>query len=136
MASDNVEHVRALLEAWNRRDLELMLAGIAPDVEYVNSPDAVEPGTRHGHEGMSDVLTKQWDLLDAHLEIDELYALGESQVVFEGRITRSMPGSEATIDALGVMRWTVGDDGLVTRIEILGAGSSFQAGVERLRDNS
>ena len=138
MPADNVERIRVLLDAWNRRDLDTMLAGCAHDVEYVNSPDAVEPGTRHGHEGFADVLAKQWDLLGdgAMQETEDLHAVGADQVLFVGRITRTMPGSDATIDARGVLRWTLNDEGLLTRVEVLGAGSSFQAGLDRARAES
>jgi ketosteroid isomerase-like protein len=46
MSEGNVEIVRQILDAWNRRDIEGRIALVDPEVEYVNSPTAVEPGTR------------------------------------------------------------------------------------------
>ena len=48
MSQENLEIVRLFFDAWNRRDEEALLALVAPEVEYVNSPTAIEPGTRHG----------------------------------------------------------------------------------------
>ena len=44
MSEENVEIVRRLVDAWNRKDLEALLAFAEPDAEYVNAPSAVEPG--------------------------------------------------------------------------------------------
>jgi ketosteroid isomerase-like protein len=132
MSGSNEERVRAVLDGWNERDLDRMLELCATDVQYVNSPDAVEPGTRHGHDGFAGVLRKQWDLLgeDAHNEVQELHVVDEKTFVTVSVITRTMPGSDAKIEARGAMRWTCGDDGLITRIEVLGAGSSFDRGLD------
>ena len=46
MSEENVEMVRSLVEAWNRRDLDAMLDLGGEEMAYVNSPTAVEPGTR------------------------------------------------------------------------------------------
>ena len=54
MSTENVELARRIHGAWNDRDLETMRALADPEVEYVNSPTAVEPGTRHGHDGAYD----------------------------------------------------------------------------------
>lgn len=45
----NAEVVRELYAIWNRGGAESEL--IDPRIEYVNPPDAVEPGTRRGLEG-------------------------------------------------------------------------------------
>ena len=48
MSQENVEIVRRALDAWNRRDLDTLIAAADPGIEYVNAPTAVEPGTRRG----------------------------------------------------------------------------------------
>ena len=49
MSQENVELVRRLVDAWNRRDLDAMLdLGGGEEIAFVNSPTAVEPGTRRG----------------------------------------------------------------------------------------
>jgi hypothetical protein len=44
---------RGMLDAWNRRDVESLRALSAPEAEFVNSPTAVEPGTRHGADAVA-----------------------------------------------------------------------------------
>ncbi len=57
-----MEVVRALYEAWNGPNgRDAALAFIGGDFEWVNPGYAVEPGTRHGHEGWSAAM----DSLDA-----------------------------------------------------------------------
>ncbi len=46
MSQENVEIVRRANDAWNREDLEGLLALSDPEIEYVNSPDR----GRAGHE--------------------------------------------------------------------------------------
>ena len=54
MSAENVEIVRRMNDAWNSRDLEATLALADPDVEYVNSPTAVEPGNEARPRGTYD----------------------------------------------------------------------------------
>ena len=46
MSEENIEMVRRLVDAWNRRDIEALLDLGGPEIAFVNSPTAVEPGTR------------------------------------------------------------------------------------------
>jgi ketosteroid isomerase-like protein len=45
--------VRSVYEAWQRDGFGVVPELMAADVEYVNPPYAVEPGTRHGHAGFA-----------------------------------------------------------------------------------
>ena len=123
MSQENVELVQRAVAAWNGRDIDAMLALTDPEVEYVNSPTAVEPGTRSGHESLKDVLRTQWEILsDGHWEVDRLHERG-GEIVGLGRISRRMPGSEARIEdrILVTVRF---DKGKVTRMEVLGFGQA------------
>src|SRR5687767_209940 len=130
MSEENVEIVERLIAAWNRRDLPELLSLTDPEAEYVNAPAAVEPGTRYGHEEISEVFRKQWEGLrdDARQQIDRAYPEGET-VVTAGRVTRSLPGSDTQIENRVAIRWAL-RDGRVSRVEILGAGSSFKDALE------
>jgi ketosteroid isomerase-like protein len=125
--------VREFFDAWNRQDLEACLAMADPDIEYVNAPSAVEPGTRHGHEGFSLVLRKQWEGLGptARAELDEMQVQAESVLVI-GRLSREMPGSSSRIEVRGVFRMAFQDSQIV-RVDQLGAGTSFEAALEAAR---
>ena len=72
MSEGNVEIVRQILDAWNRRDIEGLIALVDPEVEYVNSPTAVEPGTRRGLDEVAAVARTQWETLDGRQVIDRL----------------------------------------------------------------
>jgi hypothetical protein len=52
MSEENVEVVRELYEAMDAGRLDPVLSFLDPEIEYVNPPDAIDPGTRHGIQGM------------------------------------------------------------------------------------
>jgi hypothetical protein len=103
------------------------LAIADPEIEYVNAPSALEPGTRSGHDGLAVVLRKQWEGLGptARAEVDRVDAQDEEAVVV-GRLSREMPGSSSRIEVRGVFRMTL-RGGRIARLEQLGAGTSFDA---------
>ena len=51
MSQENVEIVRRAYELFDT-DLEGLLALLDPAIVWVSPPDALEPGTRHGHPGV------------------------------------------------------------------------------------
>jgi ketosteroid isomerase-like protein len=129
MSQENVEVVRRVMDAWNRQDIEGILALADPGVEYVNAPTAVEPGTRRGHGGLATVARAQWESLPGgRQEIDRLDDRGD-EVISVGRISRLMPGSEARIDTPILLSWLI-RDGKVIRIEMLGTGPEFEKALE------
>src|SRR6266480_6577514 len=88
MSQENVEIVRRVVDAWNRRDEEELVALSDPEAEWVNSPTAVEPGTRRGTNELRAVWRMQWEiLLDGRIEIDRIYEPGE-EIVALGRLSR------------------------------------------------
>jgi ketosteroid isomerase-like protein len=129
MDAESAEILRRFMDAWNRRDVEGIVALSDPEIEYVNAPSAVEPGTRRGHEGIRSVVAKQWDLLgDAQVELEWIRE-HEDGIIGSTRITRGMPDSRATIEVRGLVLWTI-RDGRVARFEVLGAGTEFDRAVK------
>src|SRR5688572_23449441 len=121
MSEENVEIVRRVLDAWNRQDLGELLGLSDPEVEYVNSPTAVEPGTRRGLDEIAVVWRTQWEiLLDGRVEIDQIYDRGEEIVVL-GSLSRRMPEGDARIEDRYLVSWTI-RDAKVLRTEVLGFG--------------
>jgi ketosteroid isomerase-like protein len=53
VSRENVEIVKRLYDAWQREGFGVVPALMDPDIEYVNPPYAVEPGTRRGYEGFA-----------------------------------------------------------------------------------
>jgi ketosteroid isomerase-like protein len=124
MSQENVEIIRRLVDAWNRQDADGILALIHPEGEYVNAPTAVEPGTRRGHDEVVAVMRKQWEILSgASQEIDRFYDRGE-EIITEGRVSRTMPGSDGRISNPLLISWRF-RDGKLIRLEQLGAGPEF-----------
>lgn len=118
-----------ILDAWNRRDLEAMIALADSELEYVNAPDALEPGTRHGHDGLALVVKAQWEAMPGmRQEIDRVHTRGDEFFV-EARISRQMPGSDSVIENKVLISFKV-RDGKVLRFAILGAGSEFESALE------
>ncbi len=52
MTSGNVEQLKEGFRAMERGDVEAIVALAHPDVEFVNPDTALEPGTRHGLDGL------------------------------------------------------------------------------------
>ncbi len=51
--------------AFNARDIDGALATMRPDVVW---PNGMEGGTVHGHEGVRAYWTRQWGMVDPHVE--------------------------------------------------------------------
>jgi ketosteroid isomerase-like protein len=121
MSQENVEIVQRMYDAWNRRDEDEMLALSDSEAEYVNSPTAVEPGTRRGTNELIAVVRMQWEILrDGRAEIERIYDRGEEIVVL-ARFSRRMPEGDAWIEDRSLASWLI-RDGKVVRAEVLGFG--------------
>lgn len=55
----------ACYNAFNRRDIETALATIHPLVEW---PNGMEGGYVHGHSALRDYWTRQWTMINPHVE--------------------------------------------------------------------
>ncbi len=129
MSQENVEIMRRLLDAWNRRDIEDILALTDPEAEYVNPPAAVEPGTRRGHDEIVAVMRKQWEAMpDGIQEIDRFVDRGD-EIITVTRLSRTMPGSDARISSPVLISWKL-RDGKIIRFKQLGAGPDFPDALE------
>jgi ketosteroid isomerase-like protein len=53
VSQENLELVERLCDAWQKDGFGVVPALMDPDIEYVNPPDAVEPGTRRGYDGFA-----------------------------------------------------------------------------------
>jgi hypothetical protein len=100
-----------------------LLALSDPEAEWVNSPTAVEPGTRRGANELLAVWRTQWEFLrDGRFEIDRLVDRGEEILVL-GRLSRLMPEGDARIEDRALASWRI-RDGKAVRAEILGFGGA------------
>jgi len=51
--------------AFNARDIDAALETMKPDVEW---PNGMEGGTVHGHEGVRAYWTRQWGMINPHVD--------------------------------------------------------------------
>ena len=83
MSQENVEIVRRAYEAFNRGDLDAMVADIAPDAEYL--PTGTIPGfadAYRGREGYRRFLGWLWEEFDEpHIEVHEIIEAGDQVLV-------------------------------------------------------
>ena len=97
MSQENVELAYQASDAFNRRDLDALLALMDADVEYVSALVAIEGGY-HGHDGI-----RRWwkNLLDTFpdfiIEVVEVRDLGDLSVAVLRNRAHSA-GSDTTIE--------------------------------------
>src|SRR6478752_3432064 len=98
MSQENVELVKRLYDAWEKDGFGVVTAVMDPDIEYVNPPYAVEPGTRRGYEGFAIAArnihnvypTRRFEPLEFYDALD--------QVAVRVRVVARGVGSSAEVD--------------------------------------
>ena len=76
--SPNIQVVRRVYEAWDALDLDTMLDLLDPEVKWVNPTYAVEPGTRHGHDGFATALRNLATSFDQYSHVlEDVVDLGD-----------------------------------------------------------
>ena len=64
-AQDSTELLKRAYAAFNARDLEGALTTMTPDVVW---PNGMEGGVVHGHEGVRAYWTRQWGMINPHVD--------------------------------------------------------------------
>ena len=111
MSHEKVDVVRRIQERLDRRDWDTDL--IAEDIEYVNPPYAIEPGTRYGRDSFK-VVRDTWE--DFRFEIERFVDAGGDVLVTLGRYTASGPSSGIQLTGEHGYVWTI-RDGQAVRFE-------------------
>ncbi|HEY1463935.1 MAG TPA: nuclear transport factor 2 family protein [Terriglobales bacterium] len=101
-------------DAFNRRDIEPILAVMHSNVEW---PNGMEGGWVHGHEEVRAYWLRQWKVLDPHVapirfESDE----EERVVVYVKQLVRDLKGT-IILDRMVRHIYTI-EDGLISRMDI------------------
>jgi uncharacterized protein len=110
MSQENVEALRNGYRAFNRGDLEAVVALCDPDVEYDLSRRTFDPGVYRGHEGLREnfsLMAEQWTTI--RQEPQDFIVAGDSVVVpirFVGVGKQS--GVETTANAAHVWKFRSG----------------------------
>ena len=116
MSEENVEVVRRIYELWAGRGSDRVLALIAEDLEYVNPPYAVHPGTRRGPDGWLAAAANLDESFDGWVhEPGEILDAGDKVVVMATFRARGR-GSSVELEKFEPHVWTL-RDGKVVRFE-------------------
>jgi ketosteroid isomerase-like protein len=116
MSGSNVEVLARGFEAVNRRDVEGLLDGIDPAIEWYPTPDFIDFGPFRGHAGVRRLLTTMLDAFDSFtLEPEELIDCGERIVAPVHQIGQGK-GSHAAVEVRYIMVFTM-RDGKAVRVD-------------------
>jgi ketosteroid isomerase-like protein len=119
MTSDDVtsgdrEILAAAYRWFNARQLDAVLALMHPDVVW---PNGMEGGYVCGHEGVRAYWTRQWGMIDPHVEPVKIKMDAQGRAVVEVRqVVRDLSGG-MLLDIIVHHAYTI-RDGLIERMEI------------------
>jgi len=104
----------SVYECFNRRDIEPILALMHPEVEW---PNGMEGGWVHGREGVRDYWTRQWGVLDPHVDPGKFEPDDQGRIVTDiHQVVRDMKGT-VLMDRM-VQHVYLIEDGLIRRMDI------------------
>jgi hypothetical protein len=111
---EHEELLRRTYAAFNARDIDAALAVLQPDVDW---PNGMEGGREHGHEAVRAYWTRQFGMIDSHVEPVGFAQDDEGRVVIDvDQVVRDLDGnviSEGRVQHVYTFR-----DGLVERMDI------------------
>ena len=114
--SDNVELIKRIYDRLNARDMESVLAALHEDVIWANG---MEGGHVHGREGVRSYWTRQWVMIDPHVEPIAFAEGQNAEVIVEvNQKVRDLKGNLLADKMVGhIFRI---ENGLVRRFDIRG----------------
>jgi ketosteroid isomerase-like protein len=110
--------IRDLYASFNARDIEAVLAHLDPDVDW---PNAWEGGRVRGRAKVRDYWTRQFAVIDSHVEPEGFSTDPEGRIVVDvHQVVRDLDGkllSDGHVQHLYTLR-----DGLVERMDVSEGG--------------
>ena len=89
--SDNVELLKRIYDRFNARDMETVLTALHEDVIWANG---MEGGHVHGREGVRSYWTRQWAMVDPHVEPVAFAEGPKGEVIVEvHQVVRDLKGN-------------------------------------------
>lgn len=112
--ADEIEIVKHLYDRFNARDMETVLAALNENVVWANG---MEGGHVHGRDGVRSYWTRQWAMVDPHVEPVGFSNGPEGEIVVEvHQVVRDLQGNLLVDQMVGhIFRL---EDGLVRRFDI------------------
>jgi ketosteroid isomerase-like protein len=107
MSQKNVEVVRRIYDVWGREGSPVSSGLLDSEVEWVNPPEAVEPGTRRGIDAFASAAQTVADTFEGvGVEIEEFIDAGERVAVLATLRGRGR-GSGADVERKQGYVWTI-----------------------------
>ena len=114
MSTDERDMLEGMYRAFNARDIDAVLAPLHPDVDW---PNGMEGGRVHGHTGVRDYWTRQWSMIDPHVEPVGFETEADGRIaVTVHQVVRELSG-KLLLDQQIEHVYRV-DDGLIRSMEI------------------
>jgi ketosteroid isomerase-like protein len=115
--SDKVELLKRVYDRFNARDMESVLAAMHEDVMWANG---MEGGHVHGRDGVRSYWTRQWAMIDPHVDPVGISTSSDGEVVVEvHQIVRDLEGNVLVDQMVGhIFRF---ENELIRRFDIRGA---------------
>jgi len=99
---------------FNARKIDAVLVTMHPDVDW---PNGMEGGRLHGHKGVREYWTRQWGMIDPHVEPVGFRADGPGKTtVTVHQVVRGLEGN-LLVDQMVEHTYLI-EDGLIRRIDI------------------
>lgn len=135
MPDQNLDLAGRIVDAFNRGDVEMLLADMHPEIEFIPRRAPIS-GAYHGHSGVRKFFVDNEESFDLfHVETDEVYDLGDRIVgIGKLRIRGRGSGAEVTVETGVILTFL---EGKVVRFEDFGekAKALEAAGLSVLRDS-
>jgi hypothetical protein len=114
---DEIELLKLLYDRFNARDMETVLAALHENVMWANG---MEGGHVHGRDGVRSYWTRQWAMIDPHVEPVAFSQAPEGEHIVEvHQVVHDLTGNLLMDQMVGhIFRI---EDGLVRRFDIRGA---------------
>jgi ketosteroid isomerase-like protein len=117
LMSREVELLKLLYDRFNTRDMETVLATMHEDVIWANG---MEGGHVHGRDGVRSYWTRQWAMIDPHVEPVGFSTSPNGDVVVEvHQVVRNLQGNVLVDQMVGHIFQI--ENGLVKRFDIRGS---------------
>lgn len=115
--ADDIEFLKRLYDRFNARDIETVLAKLDENVVWANG---MEGGHVHGRDGVRSYWTRQWAMVDPHVDPVGFSNGPEGEIVVEvHQVVHDLNGKLLADQMVGhIFRI---EDGLVRRFDIRGA---------------
>jgi ketosteroid isomerase-like protein len=81
---DKLAFLRRVYERFNDRDIDGVLTCLHPGVQWANGQDG---GCVHGHDGVRRYWTRQWTMIDPHVEPMDFFVTSDGEIVVAIRQT-------------------------------------------------